>query len=242
MKINPEQRRKAETLYLILAGLFITSLVTSNLIFQKFFHWNPFGLFEFQLSVGIIAYPVTFLITDIISEVYGQKRAQKVVLAGVFASFFALLIIVVSSLAPATEWSPLSDTEFDKAFSFTYLAVAASLAAYLLAQFLDVQIFHFWKRTTRGKHLWLRNNLSTFASQFVDTFTVLFLLCSFGVIEWHLFGMLLANGFLFKVLMALLDTPFAYLAVFGLRRHFGLKGHGTELQLDVEEIEQTVLK
>lgn len=242
MKINPEQRRKAETLYLILAGLFITSLVTSNLIFQKFFHWNPFGLFEFQLSVGIIAYPVTFLITDIISEVYGQKRAQKVVLAGVFASFFALLIIVVSSLAPATEWSPLSDTEFDKAFSFTYLAVAASLAAYLLAQFLDVQIFHFWKRTTRGKHLWLRNNLSTFASQFVDTFTVLFLLCSFGVIEWHLFGMLLANGFLFKVLMALLDTPFAYLAVFGLRRHFGLKGHGTELQLDDEEIEQTVLK
>jgi hypothetical protein len=242
MKINPEQRRKAETLYLILAGLFITSLVTSNLIFQKFFHWNPFGLFEFQLSVGIIAYPVTFLITDIISEVYGQKRAQKVVLAGVFASFFALLIIVVSSLAPATEWSPLSDTEFDKAFSFTYLAVAASLAAYLLAQFLDVQIFHFWKRTTRGKHLWLRNNLSTFASQFVDTFTVLFLLCSFGVIEWYLFGMLLANGFLFKVLMALLDTPFAYLAVFGLRRHFGLKGHGTELQLDDEEIEQTVLK
>jgi queuosine precursor transporter len=237
MMLKPVQRRKAETLYLILAGLFITSLVTSNLIFQKFFHWNPFGLFEFQLSVGIIAYPVTFLITDIISEVYGQRRAQKVVLAGVFASFFALIIIVVSSLAPATDWSPISDAEFDKAFSFTYLAVAASLAAYLLAQFLDVQIFHFWKRVTRGKHLWLRNNLSTFASQFVDTFTVLFLLCSFGVIEWHLFGMLLANGFLFKVLMALLDTPFAYLAVFGLRKHFGLKGHGTELQLDNEENE-----
>jgi queuosine precursor transporter len=237
MMLKPVQRRKAETLYLILAGLFITSLVTSNLIFQKFFHWNPFGLFEFQLSVGIIAYPVTFLITDIISEVYGQRRAQKVVLAGVFASFFALIIIVVSSLAPATDWSPISDAEFDKAFSFTYLAVAASLAAYLLAQFLDVQIFHYWKRVTRGKHLWLRNNLSTFASQFVDTFTVLFLLCSFGVIEWHLFGMLLANGFLFKVLMALLDTPFAYLAVFGLRKHFGLKGHGTELQLDNEENE-----
>lgn len=237
MKLIHKQRRKAEALYLILAGMFITALVTSNLIFQKFFYWNPLGLYEFQLSVGIIAYPVTFLITDIISEVYGQKRAQRVVIAGVFASFFALLIVVISSQAPATDWSPLSDAEFDKAFSFTYLAVAASLAAYLFAQFLDVQVFHFWKKVTRGKHLWLRNNLSTFASQFVDTFTVLFLLCSFGVISWDLFGILLFNGFLFKVILALLDTPFAYAAVYGLRKHFGLKGHGTELQLDFDDNE-----
>ncbi|MDP3463041.1 MAG: queuosine precursor transporter [Bacteroidales bacterium] len=232
MSITPAKRQQAETLYLILASLFITSLVTSNLIFQKFFHWNPFGLFEFQLSVGIIAYPVTFLITDIISEVYGQKRANKVVISGIFASAFALLIIIVSTQAEATEWSPLSDQEFNKAFSFTYIAVAASLAAYLLAQFIDVQIFHFWKRVTKGKHLWLRNNFSTFLSQFVDTLTILLLLCSFEVIEWKYFSMLLINGFLFKLILALLDTPFAYLAVYGLRRHFGLKGYGTELNLD----------
>jgi queuosine precursor transporter len=231
MELSKKQRSQAETLYLILGALFVTSLVTSNLIFQKFFHWNPFGLFDFELSVGIIAYPITFLITDVISEVYGQKRAQRIVLAGVFASVFALLIIIVSSLAPATDWSPLSDQEFNKSFGFTFIAVGASLAAYLLAQFLDVQIFHFWKRITKGKHLWLRNNFSTFASQFVDTFTVLFLLCSFEVIEWELFGVLLLNGFLFKVLFALLDTPFAYLLVYGLRRHFGLKGHGAELDL-----------
>ncbi|MBS4056227.1 MAG: queuosine precursor transporter [Bacteroidales bacterium] len=231
MELTAKQRAQAETLYLILAALFITSLVTSNMIFQKFFHWNPFGIYDFQLSVGIIAYPVTFLITDVISEVYGQERANKVVLAGVFASAFALIIVVVSNQAPATSWSPLSDKEFSKAFTFTYLAVAASLAAYLLAQFLDVQIFHFWKRLTKGKHLWLRNNFSTFSSQFVDTLTVLTLLCSFGVVEWKYFGMLMANGFLFKVIFALCDTPFVYLAVFGLKRHFGLKGHGTELNL-----------
>ncbi|MBU1010460.1 MAG: queuosine precursor transporter [Bacteroidetes bacterium] len=231
MELTAKQRAQAETLYLILAALFITSLVTSNMIFQKFFHWNPFGIYDFQLSVGIIAYPVTFLITDVISEVYGQERANKVVLAGVFASAFALIIVVVSNQAPATSWSPLSDKEFSKAFTFTYLAVAASLAAYLLAQFLDVQIFHFWKRQTKGKHLWLRNNFSTFSSQFVDTLTVLTLLCSFGVVEWKYFGMLMANGFLFKVIFALCDTPFVYLAVFGLKRHFGLKGHGTELNL-----------
>lgn len=224
--------KQAETLYLILAGLFITSLVTSNLIFQKFFTWNPFGLYEFELSVGIIAYPITFLITDVISEIYGKKRANKVVLAGVFASFFALLIVVVSTEAKATSWSPISDEVFSKVFGFTFIAVGASLAAYLLAQFLDVQVFHFWKKITGGKHLWLRNNFSTFSSQLVDTASVLLLLCSFGVIEWNLFGVLLLNGYLFKVMFALFDTPIIYLLVHLTRKHFNLRGHGAELELD----------
>ena len=230
--MQQEKIKQAETLYLILAGLFITALVTSNLIFQKFFSWNPFGLYEFELSVGIIAYPVTFLITDIISEIYGRKRANKVVIAGIFASFFALLIVVVSTEAPATSWSPISDGIFKKVFGFTYVAVGASLAAYLLAQFLDVQVFHFWKRLTNGKHLWLRNNFSTFSSQLVDTASVLFLLCSFGVIEWELFGILLLNGYIFKVLFALVDTPIIYFLVYVVRKHFGVSGHGAELELD----------
>ncbi len=227
--MTTRQREQAEVLYLILAGLFITSLVTSNLIFQKFFTWNPFGLYEFQLSVGIIAYPVTFLITDVISEVFGQRRAHRVVIAGAFASAFALLIIIITSKAQATEWSPLSNQEFNKVFSYTYVAVAASLAAYLLAQFLDVQIFHFLKKVTKGKHLWLRNNFSTFASQLVDTFTIILLLCIFEVLDWSLFVPLVINGFLFKVIFAVLDTPVAYALVYGLRRHFGLKGHGAEI-------------
>lgn len=231
MSLTPEKRDQAEALYLILGGLFITSLVTSNLIFQKFFSWNPFGWYNFELSVGIIAYPVTFLVTDVISEVYGRKRANRVVLAGLFASVFSLGIVLVSSSAEATEWSPLSDAEFDKTFNYTFIAVSASMAAYLLAQLLDVQLFHFWKRVTNGKHLWLRNNLSTMTSQFADTVVVVGLLSGFGVIPWDLFVGLVINGFLFKVLFALLDTPVAYILVYGLRRHFGLKGHGAELPL-----------
>lgn len=230
--MDPAKKKQAETLYLILASLFITSLVTSNLIFQKFFYWNPFGIFEFELSVGIIAYPITFLVTDIISELFGRKKATRVVQAGVFASAFALLIVVVSTKAPATIWSPINDDTFKQVFGFTFIAVGASLAAYLLAQFLDVQVFHFWKRVTKGKHLWLRNNFSTFTSQLVDTGTVLLLLCSFGVIEWKLFGMLLLNGYLFKVMFALLDTPIIYAAVHFSRKHFGLKGDGAELIID----------
>ncbi|WP_203296203.1 queuosine precursor transporter [Luteirhabdus pelagi] len=212
----------AERIYLILGALFIASLVVSNLIFQKFFYWDFFGLYTFEISVGILPYPITFLITDVISEVYGKKKANRVVTAGIFASFFSLLIVYVSGQVPATEWSPIGDALFMKVFGATAIAVFASMVAYLLAQYIDIQIFHFWKRVTKGKYLWLRNNFSTFTSQFVDTFSVLFLLCSFGKIEWDLFGALLLSGFLFKVMVAALDTPFLYAAVFALRKRFGL--------------------
>ncbi|PIQ24822.1 MAG: hypothetical protein COW63_19570 [Bacteroidetes bacterium CG18_big_fil_WC_8_21_14_2_50_41_14] len=220
--MEPKKRRQAETIFLILASLFITSLVTSNLIFQKFFSWNPFGWYHFELSVGIIAYPITFLITDIISEIYGSKRANSVVIAGIFASFFALLIVVVSTEAQATTWSPIGNVVFKQVFGFTYIAVGASLAAYLFAQFLDVKVFHFWKRVTHGKHLWIRNNFSTITSQLVDTITVLLLLCGFGVIEWELFWILVLNGYLFKVMFALFDTPVIYVVVHFIRKHFDM--------------------
>lgn len=221
--LSLKDQLSAQRIYLILAALFIASLVVSNLIFQKFFYWNFFGLYTFEISVGILPYPITFLITDIISEVYGKRKANQVVTAGIFASFFSMLIVYVSGSVPATDWSPINDTLFNKVFGATAIAVLASMMAYLFAQYVDIQIFHFWKRLTKGKHLWLRNNFSTFLSQFIDTFTVLFLLCSFGKIDWDLFIPLLLSGFLFKVLIAALDTPFLYLAVFSFRKRFGLK-------------------
>lgn len=220
----------AYRIYLVLAALFICSLVVSNLIFQKFFYWDFFGIHRFEISVGILPYPITFLITDIISEVYGKKKANQVVTTGIFASFFSMIIVYTANAVPATEWSPINDTLFTKVFGATAVAVFASMMAYLLAQYIDIHIFHFWKRVTKGKHLWLRNNFSTFSSQFVDTFTVLFLLCSFGKIEWSLFGALLFSGFIFKVVVAAFDTPFLYLSVYLLRRRFNLKG-AEELQL-----------
>ena len=218
----------AQRIYLLLGGLFITSLVVSNLIFQKFFYWYPidieiFGSKLFEISVGILPYPITFLITDLISEIYGKKRANDVVVAGIFASFFSMLIIYTSNAVPATPWSPVQDNMFSTVFGSTAIAVFASMIAYLLAQFVDIHIYHFWKNLTKGKHLWLRNNFSTFLSQFVDTATVLLLLCSFGKIEWDKFTGLLIAGFLFKVLVALFDTPFLYLGVYMFRRRFKLK-------------------
>jgi uncharacterized integral membrane protein (TIGR00697 family) len=219
-----KDRLLSERIYLVLAAFFITALVVSNLIFQKFFYWDFFGIYTFKISVGILPYPITFLITDIVSEVYGKKKANQMVTVGIFASFFSLLIVLLADAAPAIVDSPINDQLFTKVFGATAIAVFASMIAYLLAQYFDIQIFHFWKRVTKGKHLWLRNNFSTFLSQFVDTFTVLFLLCSFGKISWNLFGTLLLSGFLFKILIAAFDTPFLYAAVFAFRKKFGLKG------------------
>ena len=222
-------RRQAFTLYLFLAALFITSLVVSNLIFQKFFFWQPFGELTvfgapiFEVSVGILPYPITFLITDLISEIFGKKMANKVVVAGIFASVFSLLIVYTAASAPATSWSPVAYAQFTNVFGNTIVAVFASMMAYLLAQFVDIQIYHFWKRVTQGKHLWLRNNFSTFSSQFIDTFAVVFLLSAFGEISWDRFWGLVIAGFLFKVMIAVADTPVLYLLVYAVKKRFNLK-------------------
>lgn len=222
--------------YLYLGALFITSLVVSNLIFQKFFYWKPFGevtLFGaplFEISVGLLPYPLTFLITDLISEIYGKKRANQVVVAGIFASFFSLGIVYVSKIVPATSWSVLDNDMFVLAFGNAPLAVLASMLAYLSAQFVDIHIYHFWKNLTKGRHLWLRNNFSTFSSQIIDTVSVIGLLCVFEILQWEQFWGLLLSGVLFKIFVAFLDTPLLYLFVWIFRKTFQLKV-GEEIEL-----------
>ena len=220
---STENRELAVRIYVILAALFIASLVACNLIFRKFFHWSPTTWLTFEQSVGLLPYPITFLVTDLISECFGKKKANLVVMAGLFASLIVLVIVSVGQAVPAASWSPVSDVEFDHVFGSTVVAVGSSMTAYLIAQFLDVKLFHFWKAKTRGKKLWLRNNLSTIPSQFIDTLTVISLMCFLGQIEWSLFSHLLFYGFFFKILVALLDTPFVYLGSWLIRRPFGLK-------------------
>ncbi|MBU3027777.1 queuosine precursor transporter [Zobellia galactanivorans] len=236
--MNLKDSRLAYQIYLYLGALFITSLVVSNLIFQKFFYWNPFGDFTvfgvslFEISVGVLPYPITFLITDLISEIYGRKKANQIVTAGIFASLFSMAIILVAEMAPAITSSPVGDSTFTKVFALSPIAVLASMIAYLFAQYIDIAIYHFWKRITKGKYLWVRNNFSTFLSQFVDTFTVVGLLCVFGVLPWDLFFGLVVSGFIFKVLIAFLDTPFLYFFVYIMRKRFKL-AVGEEIALEV---------
>ena len=155
--MTDQKKELAKKIYLYLAGLFITSLVVSNLIFQKFFYWRPFeiSLFGnqlFELSVGILPYPITFLITDLISEIYGKKKANEVVIAGIFASLFSMGILWIANTVPALENSPVDDTTFQSVFALSPVAVLASMMAYLGAQFVDIRLYHFLEKTHTGKN------------------------------------------------------------------------------------------
>lgn len=228
--MNFKEKVLAERIYLFIGALFITSLVASNLIFQKFVYWHPFGeeftLFGaslFEISVGILPYPVTFLITDFISEIYGKKRANRIVTAGIIASVFSMGLLLIANYLPAIDHSPVSDEVFSEVFALSPIGVLASMIAYLLAQYVDIAVYHFWKRLTNGKMLWLRNNFSTFSSQIIDTIAVVGLLCIFGVLPWSSFMGLVISGVIFKVLVAFTDTPFLYVFVYLMRKRFKLE-------------------
>ena len=211
----------ADKLYLVLAGIFVASLVTCNLIANKFVSID-LGFKTFIVSAGILPYPLTFLVTDILSEIYGKKRASMVVLSGFIASLFVLLFLWIGGQFNAINGSPLDNETYDLVFNNAWRVIFASMIAYLSAQFLDVRLFHFWKRMTKGRHLWLRNNASTIGSQLVDTIFVISVLFV-GVWDTDQIISAIIDGWLFKMLVAFIDTPLFYLISHYLRHFFDLK-------------------
>ena len=197
-----------DQLYIFLCAIFISSLVTCNLIANKFVTVD-LGFKVFIVSAGILPYPLTFLVTDLISELYGQKKANIVVLSGFIASMFVLLFLWLGGQFNAIPDSIVNDDTYNNVFQNAWRIIAASMIAYLFAQFIDVRIFHFWKRLTNGKHLWLRNNGSTIASQLVDT-TLVIMILFVGIWEPSKIVSAIIDGWLFKMLMAAIDTPIIY--------------------------------
>lgn len=238
-------RNDAERFYILLAGLFISALVVCNLIANKFITID-LGFKEFTISAGVLPYPITFLITDLLSEIYGKKRTNRVVVSGFIASAFVLGVLWLGMQFPSIEGSPVSDCEYGKVFGNSWRVVMASMIAYLAAQLVDVRVYHFWKELTKGKHLWLRNNGSTIFSQLIDTSLVVGVLfvgaktfglepsttvivdeCGQEITDSSLplgtIGLYILDGWLFKSLCALVDTPLIYLSTHWLRKHFNLK-------------------
>jgi len=221
-KSSPQQDYpRSEKAFLFLGGIFLVLLVVANLITAKLF-----VLFGVVLAAGIIPYPITFLATDLICEVYGQKRANYLVFVGFVLSLLVLVVLQLGLHAePFSEFNIQS--EYVAIFGQSSRAIIASMIAYLIAQLIDVRLFHFWKRLTKGKHLWLRNNASTMISQLVDSVLVISILFYGKVSDGQLVNMIIA-GYLFKMAIAALDTPFFY---FGTRhlKTWALEG-GTPLK------------
>lgn len=218
-----EARRKNEAfaLYLLLGGLFITALITCNLIANKFVTVD-LGFKVFTISAGVLPYPITFLLTDILSEIYGRKKTNAIVYTGFFASLFVLFMLYLGSVFPSIEESPVSNEYYNTVFQNSWRVILASMVAYLTAQLVDVRLFHFWKKLTKGKKLWLRNNASTVLSQLVDT-TLVVLVLFVGVLPFDTIGNFILDGWFFKVIAALIDTAFIYFFIWLIRRRFKLK-------------------
>ncbi|NEN23076.1 queuosine precursor transporter [Cryomorpha ignava] len=221
--IHLRKKRDALALYLLLAGLFITALVACNLIANKFVTVD-LGFKTFIVSAGVLPYPITFLITDILSEIYGRKKTNLVVYVGFFASMFVLLILYLGSSFPSIPTSLVTDADYNTVFQSSWRVILASMVAYLFAQLIDVRLFHFWKRLTKGKMLWLRNNASTILSQLVDTTLVVLVLFA-GRLSFDTMGDYILDGWFFKVICALADTVFIYFFVWLIKRKFKLKVH-----------------
>ena len=213
-----------EKLFLLLSGIFLTSLVLANIIGTTKFV-IVFGL---TVPAGVLAYPFTFLATDLICELYGKKRAQALVWVGFAMNFFMLgLMMLGHYLKDASGISGATST-FESVYEFMIGNVIASMIAYLIAQSVDVKLFHFWKNLTKGKHLWLRNNLSTVVSQLADTtaiMTILYMANNLGTSIQSigdLVGLIFAS-YIFKVFVALFDTPLFYIGVWALKDKVSVK-------------------
>ena len=218
---------KSKKIYLYLAAIFIAALVVCNLIANKFITID-LGFKTFVISAGVLPYPITFLITDILSEIYGKKKTARIVWAGFGTSLFVLGVLLLAQQFTAIASSPVDNETFNKVFGNSWRVIFASMTAYLCAQLIDVRIYHFWKEKTAGKHLWLRNNFSTVFSQLVDT-TLVVCVLFLGVRSHSEILQFILDGWLFKMLCAFVDTPLLYASTAFIRNKLGLK-FGEEVQ------------
>jgi len=235
--------RRREIVFLVLSGVFIGTLAMLNILgITRLidFSFTFFGFrIPFRVFVGVLPYPITFLCTDFISEMYGKKRATYVVWTGLLLNLWVLFILWIGGILPPThEIDPLTrlPDQGDPNYLFynirmlTFSATIASMIAYLTAQFIDVHIFHFFRNYTKGRHLWLRNNGSTLTSQFVDSVAVVLITYFFTHAQLVKEGqnvvsaliILILSNYFFKMTAALLDTIPFYLGVGFLKKYLNI--------------------
>lgn len=230
-----ELHLRRERVFIVLAGLFLGTLAMLNILGITRFLDLSFTLpglgweVPMPLAVGVLPYPVTFLCTDLISEFYGRRRANFVVSVGLVLNLWVMAILWLGGALPGFE-GETPDNVFFRVRELAFGAVTASMVAYLAAQYVDVQLFHYWKKLTRGRHLWLRNNGSTLVSQLVDAVAVTlvthYLSHALPIDDeaalWPQLLTFVAASYSFKLVTALLDTGPFYLLVRYLGRYMRL--------------------
>ncbi len=207
--------------FLFIAFLFLTSLLVSNIVASKLVY-----LWGMILPAAVFVFPITFLATDTINEVWGKDRAKEVIWLGFLMNLVMVLFLQLARiLPPAPVWE--QQQAFDAILGMVPRIVVASLGAYLVSQLHDVWAFNFWKKVTSGKHLWLRNCFSTATSQLMDS--AVFISVAFGgTVALPALVTMIFSQYLVKLLFVLIDTPFCYLTVSWAKKE--VKVCGGEIQ------------
>ncbi len=220
-----------DTKFIIIFSVFLACISVLNVISAKLWTLN-LGYLELTLSGGIIAYWLTFPVTDVVSEVFGKQRAQLVVWMGFLANVVVLGLSQMAIHLPASTLYSDQDA-LSRVLGAVPVIVIASLTAYLTAQLHDVWAYHFWKRITRGRHLWLRNNLSTMSSQLLDSIvfnSIAFVLLSQNPVSLTTFTNMTIGYWLFKLCISIMDTPVVYLMIFWFTGKWGSPPEKTTIE------------
>ena len=251
LNIDPKFVKRREVVFMILSGIFLGSLAILNIVGITRFIDLSFTIgsikIPFVVAVGVLAYPITFLCTDFISELYGKRRANLLVWVGLLINVWLLFLLWLGGELPPepviNEVTGLPEVGahgrvFFELRKLAFTATAASMIAYLTAQYCDVQIFHYLKKLTNGKHLWLRNNGSTLISQLVDSIAVILITYFFNENALPIeegdnivssLVILILSGYVFKLVAALIDTIPFYIGTHFLTNYLGLQ--------EVEEVD-----
>ena len=230
------EQNKRNNIFFILSGIFITNAIIAEILGTKIFEFD--FILNFNMSVGVIIWPVVFITTDIINEYFGKKGIKKISYFTILLIIYVFIIIYMSTkLTPNNYWLNINSVDnhgnpfnIDYAYNIIFLQstgiIIGSIIAFLIAQILDVIVFHKLKKMTKGKFIWLRATGSTLISQFIDSFVVLFI--AFYLLApndkvWSL-SQVFSVGFdnyTFKFIIAILITPLIYLAHYLIDNYMG---------------------
>jgi len=220
---------RPQKLFVICSAVFLVALVIAEATASKFFtaFELPFTITilgqEFTrviMTAGVLAFPITFIVTDVMNEYFGKRGIRFVTLVGMAMIIFEFLLIQLAMAVPVDPISPVSQESFTMVFGSTTRIIFGSLTAYLIGQLADITLFHWIRKLTNGRHLWLRATGSTFGSQFLDTFVVL-TIAFLGKLSLGAIIAITLFNYAYKFVIAVAITPLIYLAHWGMDRYLG---------------------
>ncbi len=220
---------RPQKLYVVCAAVFLTALVIAEATASKFFtaFHLPFTITilgvefnEVVMTAGVIAFPITFIVTDLLNEYYGKPGIRFVTFVGMAMIVFEFALLQIAMAVPTSDISPVPGEAFNTVFGASGRVILGSLVAYLIGQLADITLFHWLRRLTDGRHLWLRATGSTFGSQFIDTAIVLTVAFAGQLAVGEIVAITLFN-YGYKFLIAVAITPLIYAAHWAMDRYLG---------------------